>query len=153
MTITANLLYIYYILFIPARPSMIRSTLSTAALLLVLPSLAFAQNSSRTVERIEQRGNQLEIVTNDGVYLITPYSDRIMETVFVPKGESHDTRSHAVVMTPRAQGSLTTSASAIEFATAGISATVTRAPFGISYAYKGKPLLAEKNGYTRHGRT
>ena len=123
-----QLLYIYYILHIPARPSMIRSTLSTAVLLLVLPSLAFAQNSSRTVERIEQKGNRLEVVTNDGVYLLTPYSDRIMETVFVPKGEALDPRSHAVVMTPKAAGSLTTSGGAARFATAGISATVTRAP-------------------------
>ena len=130
---------------------MIKSTISTAVLLLTLPSLALAQNSSRTVERIAQNGNRLEVVTNDGVYLITPYSDRIMETVFVPKGEAHDVRSHAVVMTPYAAGRLKTAGGAAEFATAGISATVTRAPFGISYAYKGKPLVAEKNGYTRQG--
>ena len=102
---------------------MIRSTLGTAVFLLVLPSLAFAQNSSRTVERIEQKGNRLEVVTNDGVYRITPYSDRIMETVFVPKGEAHEGRSHAVVMTPRSTGSLTTKDGAAVFATAGISAT------------------------------
>ncbi|HEY0491623.1 MAG TPA: TIM-barrel domain-containing protein [Telluria sp.] len=128
---------------------MIRSTLGTAALLLMLPSLALAQNSSRTVERIEQKGHRLEVVTNDGVYRITPYSDRIMETVFVPRGEAYDARSHAVVMAPKAAGTLRTSGGAVEFATAGISATVTRSPFGISYSYKGRPLLAEKNGYTR----
>ena len=146
-------MYINYIIHASRRSfPMIRSTFSTAALLLLLPSLAFAQNSSRTVERIEQKGNRLEVVTNDGVYLITPYSDRIMETVFVPKGEAHDPRSHAVVMTPKAAGSLTTAGGAVQFATGGISATVTRSPFGISYAYKGKPLVAEKNGYTRDGK-
>ena len=131
---------------------MIRTTLSTAALLLMLPSLAVAQNSNRKVERIEQKGNRLEVVTGDGVYLLTPYSDRIMETVFVPKGEAHDPRSHAVVMAPAGAGRVTTVGDAVQFATAGISATITRAPFGISYAYKGKPLVAEKNGYTRHGK-
>ena len=88
---------------------MIRSTLGTAALLLMLPSLAPAQNSSRTVERIGQKGHRLEVVTNDGVYLITPYSERIIETVFVPRGEAHDPRSHAVVMAPKAVGTLTQS--------------------------------------------
>lgn len=128
---------------------MIRTTLSIAALLLMLAPLALAQNSLRTVERIEQKGNRLEVVTSDGVYLLTPYSDRIMETVFVPNGEAQDTRSHAVVMAPKGAARVTAVGGAVEFTTGGISATITRSPFGISYAYKGRPLVAEKNGYTR----
>ena len=121
----------------------------TAALLLLLPSLVFAQNSSRKVERIEQKGNRLEVSTGDGVYLITPYSDRIIETVFVPKGEKPEPRSHAVVMPPAATATLRSDAQSIEFATAGIGATITRAPFGISYSYRGRPLLAEHEGYAK----
>ncbi|RJG18959.1 glycoside hydrolase family 31 protein, partial [Massilia cavernae] len=132
---------------------MIRTCLSTAAMLLaMLPSLANAQNSSRRIERVEQKDGRLEVVTNDGYYLITPYSNYIMETMFVPRGEAPDPRSHAVVLAPgRAKADLKAGDGGFQFSTQGISATVTREPFGISYSYKGTPLLAEQEGYTRRG--
>jgi oligosaccharide 4-alpha-D-glucosyltransferase len=37
----------------------------------------------------------------------------------------------------------------IEYATPGIVVTITRSPFKIAYAYKGRQLVAEKHGYVR----
>ncbi|MGZ8290567.1 MAG: TIM-barrel domain-containing protein [Telluria sp.] len=133
---------------------MTRTSLSTAAMLLaLLPSLSGAQNSARKIERVEQDGARLEVVTNDGSYFLTPYSDYIMETVFVPRGETRDMRSHAVVLAPgQAKARLDDAGNKLEFSTRGITATIMRAPFGISYAYKGKQLLAENEGYSKGGK-
>ena len=103
-----------------------KNNLPGAAVLLLLAPFALAQNSLRTVERIEQKDNRLEVATSDGTYLITPYSERIMETVFVPKGEARDIRSHAVVMSPAAAGVLKSDGKSVQFSTGGISATISR---------------------------
>lgn len=114
------------------------------------PALALAQHPGRTVQAVQLHGQQLEVQTNDGRYLFTPYSASIVETTFIPAGEQLDPASHAVVLAPAAVPvRLTERANTIDYATAGISVTITRAPFRIAYAYKGRPLVAEKRGYSR----
>ena len=118
------------------------------AALMAPPALAAA--SPRTFEGITRAGNQLEIRTSDGAYLVTPYSERILETSFIPRGEQTDSHSHAVVLAPApVRATLTEHADRIDYATAGISVTIWRAPFRLAYSYKGHPLLAEQNGYLR----
>ncbi|PWF54977.1 glycoside hydrolase family 31 protein [Massilia glaciei] len=122
------------------------------ALCALAAPLASAQNPERRLESFAQHGQRLELTTNDGKYTITPYSDTIVETAFVPKGEAYDARSHAVVQAPaRLKVRLAATPASISYATAGIAVTITRAPFQIAYAYKGKPLIAERHGYQRKG--
>ncbi|NGZ87875.1 TIM-barrel domain-containing protein [Duganella aceris] len=124
--------------------------LAALPLALLACHAALAQNAGRTFDRVSDGGGQLEVRTSDGVYLIKPYSNAIVETTFVPAGEAVDPASHAVVLAPAAvKTTLKQTAGRIEYATPGIVVTITKSPFNIAYAYKGKPLLAEKHGYLR----
>ncbi len=121
-----------------------------AALALLLASTqTFAQNAARHVERWTEKDGVLEIATNDGRYLIRPYSSAIVETTFIPSGEQYEPASHAVVLAPAGVKATAKEADGrIEFATAGITVTIDKKPLRIAYAYKGQPLVAEKLGYT-----
>ncbi|NRR28926.1 DUF5110 domain-containing protein [Oxalobacteraceae bacterium] len=120
-----------------------------AASLAFSPAL-MAQNSHRVVQEVLRHAQHLEVRTNEGSYLIKPYSASIVETSFVPNGEQFDPRSHAVVLAPgQVATTLKDRKDSIEYATSGIVVTITKAPFGIAYSYKGKPLVAEKNGYSK----
>jgi oligosaccharide 4-alpha-D-glucosyltransferase len=125
--------------------------LASLAALLAATSAAHAQNADRQFQGFATRGNALEITTNDGRYLIKPYSAAVVETTFVPKGEEFDPASHAVILAPSATATLRDAADHIEYATPGITVSVQKEPFRISYAWKGQPLVAEKLGYVKRG--
>jgi alpha-glucosidase/oligosaccharide 4-alpha-D-glucosyltransferase len=126
--------------------------LAALPLALLACHAAIAQNAGRKFDGVTNSGGQLEVRTSDGVYLIKPYSAAIVETTFVPKGETADPASHAVVLAPAAvKTTLKQSAAGIEYATPGIVVTITRSPFKIAYAYKGRQLIAEKHGYVHAG--
>jgi alpha-glucosidase/oligosaccharide 4-alpha-D-glucosyltransferase len=126
------------------------ATIARLALALAASPLAFGQNADRQFHGFASNHNTLEIATSDGRYLIKPYSANIVETTFIPKGEKLDPASHAVVLEPdgvpavvKAEGNR------IELSTSGITVRVDKAPFRISYAWQGRPLVAEKRGYAR----
>ena len=128
---------------------MTKATIAHLALCLATP-LAFAQNAERHLQGVTHRQGTLEITTSDGRYLIKPYSANIVETTFIPNGEGADPASHAVVLAPgQVAATLKDEGARLTFATPGISVTVDKQPFRISYAYKGKALVAEKRGYGR----
>lgn len=125
------------------------------SLLLVLSgALAHSQNAARKLERADNKNNRLELVVNDGRYIITPYSENIVETAFIPKGQEYKSESHAVVIAPqKVSVQYKDGPNAIEFSTKGIAVVVQKAPFQISYRYKGKLLLSEKEGYIKKDST
>ncbi|MFK5880334.1 MAG: glycoside hydrolase family 31 protein [Flavobacteriaceae bacterium] len=109
-----------------------------------------AQNSDRTYISAEMSVHgDITIVVNDGVYSIKPFSDKIIETTFIPNGEVYNPNSHAVVMSPNAAPQFISDKEKDIIKTSGISVTIQKHPFQISYSYKGKPLVSEKNGYTK----
>ncbi|MFC0254529.1 TIM-barrel domain-containing protein [Massilia consociata] len=135
---------------------MTKTTIARLLLCLFTPlafsPAALAQNAERQLQGVTRNQNTLELATSDGRYLIKPYSANVVETTFIPNGQQHDPASHAVVLAPVDVGAtLKTEGNRIEFATPGISVVVDRNPFRISYLYKGKPLVAEKGGYSRSG--
>ncbi|RZS93630.1 TIM-barrel domain-containing protein [Aquimarina brevivitae] len=97
---------------------------------------------------IEKEGF-IEIPRDNGTYVIKTYSDNIIETSFVPEGETFIDTSHAVVMTPKQKAFLQTRKNGYSYGTKGIKAIITKEPFGIRYEYKGKPLLKEQGGYIK----
>lgn len=120
------------------------------AVALSLANTAQAQNANRTIVSVNRQANQLEIKTNDGRYVLKPYSDKIIETSFIPVTESFNPASHAVVLQPSpVKTSFRETASSIQYVAGDISVTITRSPLQLAYAYKGKPLLSEKNGYSK----
>ncbi|MEW7847720.1 TIM-barrel domain-containing protein [Massilia aurea] len=129
-----------------------RLALCLTAVPLATSGFAFAQNAERQFKSVTQNGNTLEIATGDGRYLIKPYSSAIVETTFIPDGERFEPASHAVILAPvQAPASFKDDGARITYATDGIAVTVDKQPFRISYAYKGKPLVAEKRGFGRVG--
>jgi alpha-glucosidase/oligosaccharide 4-alpha-D-glucosyltransferase len=127
----------------PARLSILAALLAAAMPL-------HAQNAQRHFLGFTLNANVLEIATSDGRYLVRPYSANIVETSFIPNGESWDPASHAVVLAPGVvPANVKEDASHVELATAGITVSVDKEPFRISYAYKGRALVAEKLGYTQ----
>ncbi|MBL0013868.1 MAG: DUF4968 domain-containing protein [Flavobacterium sp.] len=123
-------------------------------LFLLLSSCAIAQNANRKFENFKKGNNSLEVTTSDGKYIFKSYSDKIIETSFIPKGETFDASSHAVVLSPKSGiAKVKSDKNAIQFATAGIAVNIQKAPFKISYTYKSKELLSEKNGYFKKDST
>ncbi|KQQ33578.1 glycosyl hydrolase [Duganella sp. Leaf126] len=121
-----------------------------AGLPLAVLALAPATAAERRFEAMVASSGQLDIRTSDGRYVIKPYSAAIMETTFIPAGETADPASHAVVLTPdTVPATAQDKGDRIEYATPGIAVTVTKSPFRLSYSYKGKPLVAEKRGYLK----
>lgn len=95
--------------------------------------------------------SQLEIQVSDGIYNIQFYSKDIVETTFLPTGETALSASHAVVLNPAKLGAdFQDDTSELVFSTEGITVNIQKQPFKISYQYKGKPMVSERNGYQKN---
>ena len=95
--------------------------------------------------------NNLKVDVNDGYYNIQFYNSKIVETTFVPSTEENDKKSHAVVMQPsEANVQLTKNDSVVNFSSEDFTVSVNKSPFKISYWYKDKEIISEKNGYRKN---
>ncbi|MBP2832723.1 DUF5110 domain-containing protein [Aquimarina sp. U1-2] len=94
-----------------------------------------------------RKDGYLEVYKDNGKYIIKAYSDRIMETSFIPKGETYDQKSHAVTSSESKKAKLKEDSHTITYATAGIVVCITKKPFQIHYFYKNKALISENKGY------
>lgn len=113
-----------------------------------------AQNAERKVLKTSFHNDRVEVATNEGRYIIRLYSEHIAETTFIPDGEIYNAESHAVVMRPEEPSvKMKDKKGIIEYSSKGIGVTIQKSPFQISYNYKGKPLLSEKEGYVKKDTT
>jgi len=111
----------------------------------------FAQNPDRIYISHNEENGIFTVETNDGKYRFQFYSEDIIETSFIPKGESHITDSHAVVLTPdMIETNYSYVGNTITYGSDGISVSITTAPFKIEYSYKEEPLISEKRGYYKN---
>jgi oligosaccharide 4-alpha-D-glucosyltransferase len=117
----------------------------------LIASFSFSQNENREYFAAKySEGDFLTIKVNDGLYLIQFYTNEIVETTFIPKGEEFKEESHAVVLKPeKVDITYGKGPENIYFRTKGISVTIQKQPFQISYSYKGKPIISEKAGYQK----
>lgn len=119
-------------------------------LLLLISSVSFAQNANRKYISHTWKNNILEIKTNDGTYRIMPYSENVVETSFIPNGETFNPNSQAVVKTPeKFKVQFLKSDKALMLNTSGLKVLIDKAPFKISYIKNGNFLLSEKSGYAK----
>jgi oligosaccharide 4-alpha-D-glucosyltransferase len=126
-------------------------------LLLFITSLSFAQNANRKFESFKKVNNALEIKTSDGLYIIKAYSDKIVETTFIPKGAPSDSKSakqtfnpnsEAVVLAPKKGiAKVSENRNTLTFSTSAIVVSIQKSPFQISYFNQQKLLFSEKSGY------
>lgn len=130
---------------------LIKHFFAYALLFVVFSFTAFGQNSQRIYEGFSQKEDHLEVYVNDGSYLIKPYSDKIIETSFVPKGESFDPHSYSVVLKPDSSVTITVTEgrNGIKYSTPGITVSITKNPFQITYLENNNVLISEKNGYIK----
>lgn len=123
-------------------------------ILIAIISIQFvcAQNTERTYKSHNEEDNIFSVITNDGQYIFKFYSQDILETTFIPNGETQNNTSHAVVMSPKkpVPYSYGYFDKDIIISTKGISATITTTPFKIAYKYKGQPIISEKRGYYKN---
>ena len=116
-------------------------------LFVCLTTVGFSQQTREYQSHKEENG-VFEVTTTDGTYLFKIYSNSILETTFLPTGELPNETSHAVIIQPKTEkAKYNYQGETIEFGTDGISVQITTKPFQVSYFYKGKKLISEKEGY------
>ena len=117
---------------------------------LLITAFSFAQNANRSYLSHVWKKNILEVKTNDGYYLIKYISDKIVETSFIPNGETFNPISEAVIKTPeKSKIKLTNGVNALMLYSKDITILIDKAPFKISYLKNGVMILSEKNGYLK----
>ena len=115
--------------------------------------IVFGQNPDRIFISYSYNSNQnnLDIKVSDGIYNITPYSDFIIQTTFIPEGQVHSPESHAVIMPPEdVEVSIENNDKALLLKTKGISVKITKSPFQIDYFYDESHLISEALGYQKN---
>ncbi len=117
----------------------------------MLGFLSFGQNSNRVFHEYAETENGIELMVNDGIYKIQFYNPQIVETVFIPKGEVFQKKSHAVVLKPQhTKITLAPGENYISITSKGIAVNIQKRPFQISYTYKNNPIISEKAGYIKN---
>lgn len=118
---------------------------------LLITAISFAQNASRSYLSHTWKKNILEVKTNDGAYLIKYLSDKIVETSFIPKGETFNPNSEAVIKSQeKNKVKLSDEIGALMLFSKEITVLIDKAPFKISYLTNGEIILSEKNGYAKN---
>lgn len=107
-----------------------------------------AQNPNRIYKSHSEENGKFTVVTNDGTYVFKYVSETVLETSFLPKGETYNKESHAVIMEPKAiETTYEYVGDTMTYGSDGIAVTITIVPFQISYSYKDVPLISERRGY------
>ncbi|MEM6516133.1 MAG: TIM-barrel domain-containing protein [Bacteroidota bacterium] len=107
-----------------------------------------AQNPDRIYKSHKEEDGKFTVTTSDGQYIFQFYNPEILETTFIPIGQTNDNDSHAVVIKPaEVETTYSYVGNDITYGSDGISVTITTEPFEISYSYKNKPIISEKRGY------
>ena len=97
------------------------------------------------------KDNELHVDVTDGKYLIKFYNSKIVETTFIPQGETFNANSHAVVLVPnQKEVKFTEVDNSLTFSAEDFTVQITKKPFGISYWYQGNEVISERNGYQKN---
>lgn len=120
-------------------------------LCVLLSLVAFGQNTKRQFGSVIKNDDGLVIKVNDGQYHIQFYTPEIAETAFIPKGETYNEESHAVILKPESMVlKFSEKENSITIASNSMRVNISKQPFQISYVYKGKPIITEKLGYVKN---
>ena len=118
--------------------------------LLVVCGTINAQNDDREYRGESKTDSGLEVQVSDGTYFIKYYTDNIVETTFLPTGETVLNSSHAVVLKPKTINfKVLKSKTSITLESQGLNVIIQKKPFQILYQYKDENLISEKEGYAK----
>lgn len=119
-------------------------------LVLLISSVSFAQNANRKFLSVKNNKTHYTIETSDGSYQIRFYSQKTVETTFIPKGETYNPNSHAVIKTPeKVKATVAKTSNSVSLSTKDLMVVINKSPFRVTYSSKGKVVLSEKSGYTK----
>lgn len=120
---------------------------------LLLGQVSGQQSQRQYISTINTGGidsHEYQVVVSDGKYVIDILNDNILHVTFLPQNKEVKDFSYAAVMKPENnQVTFTEEINDIKISTEGISVTIDKQPFNISYSYKGNPLLKEQYGYSQ----
>ncbi|WP_231367581.1 TIM-barrel domain-containing protein [Gillisia sp. JM1] len=109
-----------------------------------------AQNSERNFKSFENKEGVISVMTSDGKYRFQAFTPEIMETSFIPSGETYIEDSYSVVLKPsEIAPTVTEEANSIKIATSGITVIINKKPFQVKYFYEGEEVISEKTGYSK----
>jgi len=119
---------------------------------LFLSTFSFAQNVDRKYIDLSQTEDGISITVSDGNYFIKFINEKIIETIFVPKGEKNNAISNAVILSTKIKNlTFYSESNSIDcypsFGTFKI--RIQKSPFKISYINNGVEILSEKDGYVK----
>jgi alpha-glucosidase (family GH31 glycosyl hydrolase) len=119
-------------------------------LFLFISSIIFSQNDNRKFQSVNYQGEIIEIKVTDGKYQMQFYNKNIVETNFIPLGETFSMISHAVVLKPeKTIFKSQETANFLNITSDGIHIKIQKFPFQISYFYQNELLISEKLGYQK----
>ncbi|WP_298486088.1 TIM-barrel domain-containing protein [uncultured Maribacter sp.] len=120
------------------------------SMFLFVVQIILAQSENRLFKKIIESKDYVTVKVSDGEYRIQFYSSEIVETSFIPKGEEFNNNSYAVISKPKTIETLIeNNPSNVLFSSDKITVSINKTPFQISYSYKGKPIISEKEGYSK----
>lgn len=123
-------------------------------LLFLITTIGFAQNANRKFVSVTNDKDFYKIKVSDGLYLIRFMSEKIVETNFIPDNETYNSNSDLTILKENKNpGWGIDTQNKISYAFKDLSVDIVKNPFQISYSYKGKLLVSEKNGYLKKDST
>ncbi|MCF4102568.1 DUF4968 domain-containing protein [Gillisia sp. M10.2A] len=121
----------------------------TLILGLVIFQTAHSQNLDRTFKSAEIEGEFVVVNTNDGQYRFKAYTPEIIETSFLPTGETFNAESHAVVLKSESALELIENEASVIIDSKGIDVIITKNPFQVNYFFHDEKIIAEDLGYSK----
>ena len=120
-------------------------------LFLFVSTLSWGQNATRQFVSVEKSTSGYKVVVSDGVYYFSAYSEKMVETTFIPNGQKHPVNSHAVVASVATDMlQLSQSTGVVRLTTsAGLKVNIQQKPFQISYWHHDKSVISENWGYEK----
>ncbi len=120
--------------------------------LLLYAHTVFSQGQTRTYVSVKKEGNSVVLKVSDGSYYFTYFSSEIIQTAFVPNGETLNNDSHAVIAKSTSDDieCIQDQESVVILnGSKGITVYIQKEPFNVSYRHDAKVLVAEKQGYQK----
>ena len=121
---------------------------------IIFGASVFAQGQTRTYVSMNKDGNSIVINVSDGSYHFTYLSPDVVQTGFVPNGETMNERSHAIItlessVQPGEKIECTEylESLVIRTKTSKITVKIQKHPFNVEYLRNGERLFAENKGY------
>jgi oligosaccharide 4-alpha-D-glucosyltransferase len=125
----------------------LKNAIITFCILAIYTSF-FSQNSTRKFVSYKKSDKGIEVETNDGKYIFSNYRPMVIQTAFVPKGETADVKSHAVVqLLSKEEFKSIDSDSVLKLTIGRIEIKIQKMPFQVQYFQGGKLAVSEKTGY------